>query len=187
MTIDEAVQKIQDIAKQKGANSTKLISIKDIFVEDWVRQKCEYGCKGYARHFTCPPYSPTPEDTRKRLASYECALLVEFVELKQKEQQQQVHEVMFELERIAFLTGLYKTFSYSAGPCRSCGSCLAEKVENPNEYSKKLCANQKKARPSMEACGIDVFKTVRNAGYEISVVQKKEENCFKSFGLLLLE
>lgn len=191
MTINEAVQKLQDIAKQKGAYSTKLISIKDIFVEDWVRQKCEYGCKGYARHFTCPPYSPTPEETRRRLTSYENALLVNFEGLRQKEQQQKIHEIMFELEREAFLMGLYKAFSYSAGPCRRCEqkrkSCLAEKIVTPNEFSKKKCANQKRARPSMEACRINVFKTVRNAGYEIDVVQKEKDECFKSFGLLLLE
>jgi len=186
MNIKEAVQKIQEIAKQKGANSTKIISIKNIFVENWVRQKCEYGCKGYARHFTCPPYSPTPEETKGRLIDYEIALLIEFDGFKQRKQQQKIHEVMFELEREAFLMGLIKAFSYSAGPCRSCGSCLAEKVKVPNKFSKKLCANQKKARPSMEACGINVFKTVKNAGYQISVVQKEKNECFKGFGLLLL-
>lgn len=93
---------------------------------------------------------------------------------------------MYEFEKEAFLNGLHRAFSYIAGPCRICGNCSAEEVEDPNKFSKKDCKNQKKARPSMEACGIDVFKTVRKAGYKIEVV-KEEEECFKSFGLLLLE
>jgi len=186
MMLEEIIQKLQELAVEKGANSTKHINTKNIVVEEWVRLKCKYGCKGYARHFTCPPYSPTTEETKKTLQNYESALLVEFTDLKEKVEQQKIHEIMYDLERTAFLNGLYKAFSYTAGPCRICGSCPAEKVENPNEYSKRECKNQKKARPSMEACGIDVFQTVRKAGYEIDVI-KEEDGCFKSFGLLLLE
>lgn len=186
MTLEDIIKRLQEFAVKKGANSTKFIDIKDVFVEEWIRQKCEYGCNGYARHFTCPPYSPTPKETRKRLQNYKQALLVEFSGLKEKEKQQKIHEIMYELEREAFLNGLYKAFSYTAGPCRICGSCPAEKVENPNKYSKKECKNQKKARPSMEACGMDVYQTARKAGYEINII-KEEGNCFKSFGLLLLK
>ena len=88
MHIKKTVRKIQDVAKNSGANSTKLISVKKIYVGGWVRQKCGYGCKAHARNFTCPPYSPTPEETKKVLADYGSALLVEFVGLEQKEEQQ---------------------------------------------------------------------------------------------------
>jgi hypothetical protein len=38
----------------------------------------------------------------------------------------------------------------------------------------------------MEACGIDVFKTVRKAGYEIEVRTSPQEQII-FFGLLLIE
>jgi len=38
----------------------------------------------------------------------------------------------------------------------------------------------------MEACGIDAFKTVRNAGYEVEVLTSPYEK-ITFFGLLLLE
>jgi len=41
-----------------GASSAKVISAKDASVEQWVRYKCQYGCGGYARYFTCPPLCP---------------------------------------------------------------------------------------------------------------------------------
>jgi len=186
MVPERIVGKLRRLAVEKGANSAKLIAAGDVLVEDWVRQKCEYGCSGYARHFTCPPYSPTPEETRKRLQGYKQALLVEFNRLSEKEDQSEVHEVMYELEREAFLGGLYKAFSYAAGPCRICSTCRAEEVETPNEYSRRECRDKRRARPSMEACGIDVYQTARKAGYKIDVV-KEEDELYKTFGLLLLE
>jgi predicted metal-binding protein len=38
-----------------------------------------------------------------------------------------------------------------------------------------LCVNPQKARPSMEACGIDVFGTVRKCGLPIHVVKNHSE------------
>ena len=185
MRFEKIVEMLRKSAKEKGANSAKLIPTKDIFVEDQVRQKCQYGCDRFARLFTCPPYAPTPDETRKILKNYNQGLLVEFTGLRDKEEQRGVHEMMFELEKEAFLNGLYKAFAYAAGPCRICESCPAEKVENPNEFSKKDCKNPEKARPSMEACGINVYRTARKAGCKINVVKEGER--FKSFGLLLLE
>lgn len=43
-----------------------------------------------------------------------------------------------------------------------------------------------KARPSMEACGIDVYETARVNGYPINVL--KDKSCTGNyFGLVLLE
>lgn len=185
MKFEKIVKMLKKSAKEKGANFAKVIPTRDIFVEDHVRLKCQYGCDRFARFFTCPPYAPTPDETRKILENYNQGLLVEFTGLMDKGQQRGVHEIMFELEKEAFLNGLYKAFAYTAGPCRICESCPAEKVESPNEFSKKDCKNPEKARPSMEACGIDVYRTARKAGCKINVVKEGER--FKSFGLLLLE
>jgi len=37
----------------------------------------------------------------------------------------------------------------------------------------------------MESCGISVFETVRNAGYEIEVLTSKEQE-FLAYGLVLI-
>ena len=185
MRFEKIVEILKKSAKEKGANSAKLIPTKDIFVEDYIRQKCQYGCHSFARCFTCPPYAPTPDETRKILKNYNQGLLVEFTGLRNVEEERDMHEIMYELEREAFLNGLYKAFAYTAGSCRICRSCPAEKVENPNEFSKKDCKNPEKARPSMEACGIDVYRTAIKAGCKINVAKKGGR--FKWFGLLLLE
>ncbi len=80
------------------------------------------------------------------------------------------------LEREAFLMGYYKAFGMSSGPCTLCESCNVEKT----------CRHTEQARPSMEACGIDVYQTARTVGYPIEVVQNR--TCDQNYyGLLLLE
>jgi len=59
-----------------GAKEAKIISPQQVFTAEWVRRKCQYGCDGYHGHLTCPPYSPTPQETRRILDEYETAILI---------------------------------------------------------------------------------------------------------------
>ena len=182
---EKIVKTLMKSAEDKGAINVKPILTRDVVVEDYVRQKCQYGCKKYAKTFCCPPYSPTPDETRKTLKSYSRALLIEFGLTGGEEEQRKVHEASFELEREAFLSGLYNAMVYVSGPCRFCAVCPAETLENRNQFSKKDCKNPLKARPSMEGAGIEVYKTVRRAGLKVDVVKGGEP--YKSFVLLLLK
>ncbi|KXA99225.1 hypothetical protein AKJ41_05770 [candidate division MSBL1 archaeon SCGC-AAA259O05] len=158
-------------AIEMGAEDAKLLAPKDeVFTGSWVRLKCQFGCGGYGERLTCPPYSPTPQETRKVLDEYESGILVHF-----PSEENNLKELMADLEREAFLSGYYKSFALAAGPCNFCEECNLEECKHPH-----------KARPSMEACGIDVYKTARNAGYHIEVV-KNHKQSQDYFGLLLLE
>jgi len=91
-------------------------------------------------------------------------------------QRRQMSEVVATLERELFLAGHYRAWGMGAGPCRLCAECdLSAPCRFPSQ-----------ARPSMEACGIDVYTTVRQAGWEIEVVQTQEAP-FRLFGLVLME
>ena len=154
-----------------GAKEAKVISPQQVFTAEWVRRKCQYGCDGYNEHLTCPPFSPTPQETRRMLDEYTAAILVhcheEWVDVK---------EIMYKLEREAFLAGYYKAFGMGSGPCNLCDTCNTHEV----------CVHTEQARPSMEACGIDVYQTARTAGYPIEVV--RDSTCPQNYyGLLLLE
>jgi predicted metal-binding protein len=50
----------------------------------------------------------------------------------------------------------------------------------------KGCRHPEEARPAMEACGIDVFATVRKHGFTINVV-KEVTDPQHYFGLVLFE
>jgi len=140
-------------AKTLGARDAKLISAKTIVTAPWVRLKCRFGCDGYAGCLTCPPNSPTPEETRSVLGCYRHALLVH------GDGKTAISEIIPVLEREIFLDGNFKAFGMGAGPCTLCPECAPS------------CRHPEQARPAMEACGIDVFSTARANGFPIQVLK----------------
>jgi predicted metal-binding protein len=182
----EIYEKLEEMAIKGGANSVKFITIEDISLNEWVRQKCEFGCRLYAKRFTCPPFVQPPKETKKRLKEYKNAMLVQFKDLSDRMQWKEIQNLMFGLEREAFLNGLYKAFAYTSGSCKLCDVCPAETLENVSLFDRKKCVNIRIARPSMESAGMDVYQTAKNAGYDLKVVPN-EGMCFTSYCLLLLE
>ena len=79
------------------------------------------------------------------------------------------------LESYIFLAGYYKAFALSGGHCKFCPECTL-----------KDCRNPKIARPSMESCGIDVYRTVKNNGYPIEVLTDMSDT-MNIFCLVLIE
>jgi len=101
-----------------------------------------------------------------------------------------LQRAVFELEKKAFLSGYYKAFGMSSSPCHLCKICVAkEKLDKgePVELNDAmLCRHKDVMRPSLEACGIDVFQTLRNAGYSPAVLKDFAEGV-DIFGMVLLE
>jgi predicted metal-binding protein len=169
MAVSKSLEELCEIAIRLGAAEAKVIKAGDVVVRDWVRLKCQYGCDGYGKRLTCPPYSPTPEQMRRVLSGYNSAILLRFEPGWEK-----VHRVVASLEREAFLSGYYSAFGLTSGPCPLCKEC-----------NLKNCVHPELARPSMEACGIDVYATARGAGFKIDVVKTRREKP-RYFGLLLV-
>ena len=186
-------EELKKLAFEDGAYVLMPIDPNEIVVSNWVRLKCQYGCPSYAKKLSCPPYSPTPDDTRQILKEYSKAYLIGFTgSIFKKYGTQKYSEIfpkalknirksIFELEKHAFLSGYYKSFTYGfCGPCTLCEQCVVEE-------GVLSCENAKESRPSMEAAGIDVFETVRNAGLELEVLNEIDHDNLRMFTLLLLE
>jgi len=162
-------------ALEMGFDGAKVIDTCTIITADWVRMKCQFGCTGYGMRLCCPPYSPTPDITRKVIDSYQKAILLHR-RLKKGQRVSDLSPTIVRLEREIFLDGYYKTWSMGSGPCRLCKTC----------DTSGLCQRGYEARPSMEACGIDVFKTARDNGFPIEVVRTHEDER-NSYGVILVE
>jgi predicted metal-binding protein len=156
-------------AVKLGAKAARIVPARSVKTAEWVRLKCQYGCGGYNGCLTCPPYSPTPERTALMLEDYRWAVLFEAG-------RESTRTVVAKLEREIFLDGYYKAFGMASGPCRLCRECDFEHG----------CRRPSDARPSMEACGIDVFTTVRRNGFEIEVLTSTGQKG-RRFGLVLIE
>lgn len=146
-----------DAARRKsGVKNVRIISPSDVVTAGWVRLKCQFGCDGFGQCLVCPPFTPPSEQMRKVLDCYHRAILIHF------EPQAEVKAIVADLERSIFLSGAWKAFGLGAGPCYFCESCAIEE---------KQCRHPERARPSMEACGIDVYSTAKKAGFPIEVVR----------------
>jgi predicted metal-binding protein len=159
------IQKALDL----GASEAKIIKSKSIITAAWVRLRCQFGSSGYNTSLCCPPYSPTPEETRKVIDCYTKAILIHVKKLGN------ITKIISQLEREIFLSGYYKAFGFGSGPCTICKDC-----------NKLACKYPEKARPSLEACGIDVYATVRSNGYPIEVV-KDYSSDQNFYGIVLIE
>ncbi len=152
-----------------------MIEPRSIVTAEWVRMKCQFGCPGYGVRLSCPPYSPTPEVTRRVVDSYEKAILFR-QQLDKGRRSKVFNDLLVHLEIELFLEGYYKAWSMGAGPCRLCDECNVG----------GLCRHGYEMRPSMEACGIDVFQTARGNGFPIEVVRNPVD-MRDAYGVVLVE
>ncbi|MBN1973877.1 MAG: DUF2284 domain-containing protein [Sedimentisphaerales bacterium] len=165
-------EELCNIAKQKsGVKGARIISPSNVVTAPWVRLKCQFGCDGYGQCLVCPPFTPTPEQMRKVLDSYNRSIIMHF------DPETDVKSTVADLEREIFLRGAWKAFGLGAGPCCFCKNCPVKNGQ---------CKHPERARPAMEACGIDVFSTVKKAGFPIEVVRIRRQ-CPNYYGLVLVD
>ena len=168
----KTIEELKKSAVKLGATDSKIIDVKTVRTAAWVRYKCQFGCSGFGESLTCPPYSPTPEQTQKILDCYKKAILVH----RRSSSVVNISKIVVQMEKEAFLAGYYKALAMGSGPCMLCAECNL----------KGECRHSEKARPSMEACGIDVFSTVRKNGFNIETLDSARRKG-DYFGLVLIE
>ena len=175
MSTPEQLAKLCDEARQMGAVDAVVVSPPQVPTATWVRVRCQYGCTEYGQCLTCPPHSPAPETTRKMLDEYRSAILL------RGDQTTALRKIGRALERKAFLAGYYKAYAFLCGPCHVCKTCVAAR---PKRGVIVPCKHPDRARPAMEAAGIDVFATVRAAGLPIEVLDSTK--CPQNYYALVL-
>jgi predicted metal-binding protein len=168
-------------AVELGADKATTIGTDQVVAAEWVRMKCLYGCDEPGVYRTCPPDgAPSVEQTKRVLGEFRRAVLLGVGpvvgEDKSDAESRRLRGAALALQRELFLAGFYKAWTMGAGPCDICDACAQGKD----------CPTPEKARPSMEACGVDVYTTVRNADWEIEVVRTPEDE-YRYFALVLVD
>jgi predicted metal-binding protein len=178
-----------DTARESGATAAKIISAKMVVIDERVRLKCEVPrCAGYGRYLTCPPYVMPVAIFEGILSRYKWCLLVQ-VEAKDinsmdkgkgridhaiLKENRELHrpfrlkllQIVEAVEAAAFKKGLYLATGFIGGSCVLCERCVDDK-------SLEACRHPFRARPPMEAVGIDVIKTAKKAGLSIHLSSSK--------------
>ncbi len=188
---DDKLSVLQRDAVRAGADGAVPVAAQDVVVAEWVRLKCAYGCDAYGVRLGCPPNAPQPRDFRAVLAEYSSAALV-WVDVpsgppesasdggddRDAAARRRLAEALLAMERDALLTGRTKAFAVVAGPCVWCGDepCPADGT----------CRHRELLRPSLAACGVDVFATAATAGLQLRVARVPDGG-YRLVGLLLIE
>jgi len=202
--IDEDLQVLCLNAKKYGASKASAIQARQVVVDPRVRLKCMIPvCASYGVSLMCPPNVPNPEDFSQVLSRYQHAVLVQlpfemdedFVDLVKKEASladmredrkyqatltknfRRLVDALGRLESDAQGMGYRFAVGLSGGSCRLCEKCVGQR-------SGQSCRHPFEARPAMEAVGIDVVETARNAGMPFEFPAK--ENPVLT-GLLLVD
>lgn len=160
-----------EMAKELGFDQVFAISPKEVITGPWVQAKCSAGCSRFGKNLQCPPHAMAHGETREMLDSYTTAVLVQG-----QPPGKAFHEKLLSLEKKMFLDGYYKAFVFGAGPCTVCPEC-------PEDGK---CRYHNLARPAMEASGMDVYATAKQAGWSLAPINNKD-GYIKYIGLLLVK
>lgn len=180
----EAIEEIKGIAKELGFDEARVIRTAEIVTARWVGLKCRYGCANYNTSWCCPPASPNLDATRELLSEYSLALLLlgrsnnkHFYRNSNEKRRRQIKQwkATIALERKMFLMGYYKAFGLPSDTCALCKKCsYPGRCKFPNEK-----------RPSVEACSIDVFQTIRRLGRSVELAGSVNDS-YNSYSVILL-
>jgi predicted metal-binding protein len=165
-------------ALEEGASDAIVVPATDILVEDRVRGKCQIPrCGSFGSSANCPPHAPNPDDIRRIVRDYHSAiflrLLLPVAEMAGPEvlesrsnvrSQLETHRIVSEVEARAFYDGYCLAMGFGSGSCKM-AFC-------PGQPCRALlpgqsCRQPLRARPSMEAVGMNAMAMAVRAGWEI--------------------
>jgi predicted metal-binding protein len=172
---------VEPLLREHGYDDFRWLTGADLAVRQWVRFKCMFGCPTYGKKAACPPAVPSVAECREFLSEYRhvAALHVpgRFERVMEREAwSREASLQLVKLERAVFLAGYPQVFALFMDQCRLCDEC-------PGERS--ACRHPESARPSAEALGVDVFGTLRKAGYELQVLTETSQE-MNRFAFLLV-
>jgi predicted metal-binding protein len=179
-TLQADLQRYCQIALDLGASAAAIIPASEVLIDERVRLKCTVPrCIRAGETPNCPPLAPDLDLVRKAIGRYHYAILfkcnVEPIEdflprqgatAEEKRRTLSFHEqsakVVYELERQAYKDGYHLAMGFGGGSCKDylCKGMICQYMDSGR------CRFPHRARPAMEAVGMDVLDLVSRAGWE---------------------
>ncbi len=150
-----------DYALKEGAADCVEFTLDEVCFDSRTLLKCMFGCSDWGRNHTCPSRAGNASlaEYREMLSRYRGGVIIHTHDKALSQR------ISFEIERRAFIDGYY--FAFSMSDCSICRECAAV-ADTP-------CRDPKRARPALHSVGIDVFKTVRALGMNISTLSSADD------------
>jgi len=188
--LPEDLERYRAKATELGAARAIVVRADEIPVDERIVLKCQIPrCFGYGTSVHCPPHTLKPAELRDLLRGYRWAVFFTLdvppevivrdkATIKEREAAyRKIFDIVGKIESMAFYDGHYLAFGFAAGSCRH---TFCSQHESCQAMEGKRCRISLRSRPSMEAVGIDVYKLVAGAGWDIYPIgsdAKPEDIC----------
>ncbi len=165
------IEKYVQLARDKGMAGAAVISPQDIFMDVRAMLKCRWGCEySSGESLRCGSRDTSFDERARMVKGYRHILLVHSHDARK------LSMAVLDIERTAFLDGLY--FAFAIRACNLCPTCSVKEGGR--------CPTPEKIRPCDQAFGIDVYRTARSLGFPCEVLRSKDETQNR-YGFVLLE
>ena len=174
------LERYRELALELGATGAEIIPAAHVLIDERVRLKCMVPrCLRAGETPNCPPYAPDLDLVRRALSRFSWAVLlkcdVEPLEAyapgagatKAEKRRvlsfhQESSEIVHRLERQAYKDGYHLAMGFGGGSCKDylCKGLLCQFLDSGR------CRFPHRARPAMEAVGIDVVALINEVGWE---------------------
>lgn len=169
------LETFREKALELGAAAAEKIRASQIVVDERVRLKCTVPrCLRAGETPNCPPYAPELDVVRKAFAKFSWGILLKThlepmencTPKSGQEQNLLFHkksgEIVYELERLAYKQGYHLAMGLGGGSCKDylCRGLICQFLDSGR------CRFPLRARPAMEAMGIDVVDLISKVGWE---------------------
>ena len=173
---------LEEKFRKHGFTDFKWFDPPKIVVAQWARMKCLYGCDEYGKTASCPPHVPSVSECERFFREYRRAVIFHFEKEVSKPEgrfawTRKLNLRLLKLEREVFISGYQKAFLLFMDSCNICAACTG---------TREMCKQPKMSRPTPEAMAVDVFATVRQAGYPIEVLARYDQ-AMNLYAFLLIE
>ena len=201
-TLKSDLERYRKIALDLGASGAAIIHASQVIVDERVRLKCLVPrCLRAGETPNCPPHAPDLDLVRRALGLYSWAMLIkcdvkpisDYAPKKTgtKEEQrktllfhQKSSEVVYKLESQAYKDGYHLAMGLGGGSCKDylCQGLVCQFLDSGR------CRFPQRARPAMEAMGIDVTSLINKVGWNVYALVDNLDSvpCAISVGIVFI-
>jgi len=170
--------KLVQLACRQGASQAAVVAAADIRVDEQLASLCRApDCDVYGLAASCPPHVGGPDEFRRLQKTFEWAVFLKIdvptqilLSDERLEVYRLLHEIVSTVRQAAVDEGCGDARAFAGGSCKKifCAdrtSCRIVERGGP-------CRHPNQAHPSMSGYGIDVFRLMATAGWQMERITK---------------
>jgi len=149
--MEKELDYLEKKAVELGASEARVLDTDRIIFDSRSYLKCRFGCNRWGKYWTCPPnLDISPSEFMEAFSRFNSAIIIKSEDPKVGQ------DVSLAIEKDVMLS-LGHSFAFAMALCVQCDECT---YPDPCKYPHL-------ARPSMDAYGVDIGKTVEQLGFKV--------------------